>query len=124
MEDEMRNPVWAVRIVAVPPGEAPFWVRRKWVGLDLPVVRYSAHRKFPTFGVLSIPRSSPAQSAAMFPGRADFIVGYAVEAASAVGILATACPEAAAWWRENTPDLIAPKRYLVFHEEVCRIAAV
>jgi hypothetical protein len=27
----------------------------------------------------------------------------------------------AAWWRENAPHLIAPKRYLVFHEEVCRI---
>jgi hypothetical protein len=30
----------------------------------------------------------------------------------------------AAWWRENAPHLIAPKRYLVFHEEVCRIADI
>ena len=36
---EMTNPDWAVRIVAVPPGEAPLWVRQRWVGLDLPVVR-------------------------------------------------------------------------------------
>jgi hypothetical protein len=43
----MSNPNWAVRIVAVPPGEAPLWVRQKWVGLDLPVVRYAAHRKLP-----------------------------------------------------------------------------
>jgi hypothetical protein len=37
---------------------------------------------------------------------------------------ARAHPEAAAWWRENTPHLIAPKRYLVFHEEVCRLADI
>jgi hypothetical protein len=32
-------------------------VRQKWVGLDLPVMRYAAHREFLAFGVLSIPRS-------------------------------------------------------------------
>jgi hypothetical protein len=120
----MNNPNWAVRIVAVPPGEAPFWVRQKWVGLELPVVRYSAHRKFLTFGVLSTPRSWLAQWAAILRGRVEVIAGYAVEAAPAVEILAKASPEAAAWWRENTPHLIAPKRYLVFHEEVCRIADI
>ena len=120
----MNNPNWAVRIVAVPPGEAPFWVRQKWVGLDLPVVRYSAHRKFLTFGVLSTPRSWLVQWAAILRGRVEVIAGYAVEAAPAVEILAKASPEAAAWWRENTPHLIAPKRYLVFHEEVCRIADI
>ena len=52
------------------------------------------------------------------------VAGYAVEAAPAVGILAKVSPDAAAWWRENTPHLIAPKRYLVFHEEVCRIADI
>ena len=120
----MNNPNWAVRIVAVPPGEAPLWVRQKWVGLDLPVVRYAAHRKLLAFGVLSIPPSWSAQWAAILRGRAERVAGYAVEAAPAVGILAKASPEAAAWWRENTPHLIAPKRYLVFHEEVCRIADI
>ena len=121
---EMTNPDWAVRIVAVPPGEAPLWVRQKWVGLELPVMRYAAHRKFLAFGVLSIPRSWPAQWAGILRGQAERVAGYAVEAAPAVGILAKVSPEAAAWWRENTPHLIAPKRYLVFHEEVCRIADI
>ena len=116
----MTNPDWAVRIVAVPPGEAPLWVRQKWVGLDLPVMRYAAHRKLLAFGVLSRPRSW----AAVVRGQAELIAGYAVEAAPAVGILARVSPEAAAWWRENTPHLIAPQRYLVFHEEVCRIADI
>ena len=65
-----------------------------------------------------------AQWLAVFRGRAEPIAGYAVEALPAVDILAHAHPEAAAWWRENTPHLIAPKRYLVFHEEVCRIADI
>ena len=124
MEDGMNNPDWVVRIVAVPPGEAPFWVRQKWVGLDLPVVRYSAHRKFFSFGVLSYPRSWLAQWAAIFHGRAQGDAGYAVEAAPAVEVLARVSPEAAAWWRENVPHLIAPNCYLVFHEEVCRIADI
>ena len=67
---------------------------------------------------------APAQWASVVRGRAERVAGYAVEAALAVGILAKANPEAAAWWRENTPHLIAPKRYLVFHEEVCRIADI
>jgi hypothetical protein len=124
VRDRMSNPDWAVRIVAVPLGEAPLWVRQKWVGLDLPVVRYAAHRKSPAFGVLPMARTWSTQWAAVRRGRAERVAGYAVEAALAVGILAKANPEAAAWWRENTPHLIAPQRYLVFHEEVCRIADI
>lgn len=97
-------------------------MRQKWVGLELPVMRYAPHRKFLTFGVLSAAHSWPAQWAAILRGHAERIAGYAVEAVSAVGILAKVSPEAAAWWRENTPHLLAPKRYLVFHEEVCRVA--
>lgn len=120
----MNKSDWIIRIVAVPPGEAPLWVREKWVGLDLPAARYSGRRKFLTMGVLSLPRSVLAQWLAVFRGRAELIAGYAVEALPAVNILAHAHPEAAAWWRENTPHLIAPNRYLVFHEEVCRIADI
>ena len=54
---DVSKPDWTVRIVAVPPGEAPLWVREQWVGLDLPVARYSGHRKFLGLGVLSMPRS-------------------------------------------------------------------
>jgi hypothetical protein len=75
-------------------------------------------------GVLSLPSSVLAQWLAVFRGRAERIAGYAVEALPAVDILARTHPEAAAWWRKNTPHLIAPKRYLVFHEEVCRIADI
>src|SRR5437764_13146902 len=94
----VNKPDWTVRIIAVPPGEAPLWVRQRWVGLDLPVMRYAAHRQLLAFGVRSRPHSWPAQWAAVFRGQAELIAGYAVEAAPAVGILAKASPEAAAWW--------------------------
>jgi hypothetical protein len=68
---DVNKPDWTVRIVAVPPGEAPLWVREKWVGLDLPVARYSGRGKFITLGVLSLPRSMLAQCLAVFRGRAE-----------------------------------------------------
>jgi hypothetical protein len=37
-----------------------------------------------------------------------------VEAQAAVAVLAKSSPEAAAWWQENTPHLLRPKRYFVF----------
>lgn len=118
----MNKTDWTVRIVAAPPGEAPLWVRARWVGLDLPVISYSAQRKFLTFGVSSQSRSVLTQWLAGFRGSAELAAGYAVEAAPAVGILSLTSPEAAAWWRKHTPHLIAPNRYLIFHAEVCRIA--
>jgi hypothetical protein len=120
----VNRPDWTIRIIAAPPGEAPLWVRQKWVGLDLPVAHYSGHRKFIGLGVLSMPRSWLGQWIAVARGRVDLVAGYAVEALPAVGILGEKCPEAAVWWRENTPHLIAPRRYLIFHEEVCRIADI
>src|SRR5512140_2697360 len=45
-----------VRIVGVPPGDAPAWVRQEWVGLELPLAQSSAeaiHAR--TAGVLSGP---------------------------------------------------------------------
>ena len=120
----MSKPARTVRIIAVPPGEAPLWVREKWVGLDLPVARYSGKSKFIALGILSSPRSMLAQWLAVFRGRAELIAGYAVEALPAIDILARASPEAAGWWREHAPHLITPRRYLIFHEEVCRIADV
>jgi len=46
-----------------------------------------------------------------------------VGAVGAVEILEVASPEAAAWWRQNAPQLIQPKGYLIFHAQVCQIVA-
>ena len=120
----MNKPDWIIRIVAVLPARLRYGCARSG---SASICRWRAIRgagNFSAMGVLSLPRSVPAQWLAVFRGRAEPIAGYAVEALPAVDILAHAHPEAAAWWRENTPHLIAPKRYLVFHEEVCRIADI
>jgi hypothetical protein len=39
-----RTTTQSVRIIAVPPGEAPLWVREKWVGLTLPLTRFDSAR--------------------------------------------------------------------------------
>jgi hypothetical protein len=111
----------SVRIVGVPPGEAPLWVREKWVGLELPLARDAAPREYFTLGVVSAPGSQVAQLWALLRGRADHTCGYAVEGARAVDILERSSPEAAAWWREHAPQYVAPRRYLVFHADVCEV---
>jgi hypothetical protein len=110
-----------IRITAVPPGEAPFWVREQWVGLELPAVGYSSPKEFFAYGVLSSPRSMFAQWWSVVRGRAERISGYVVQAGPAIDILATSSPEAAAWWRENAAHVIGPRRQLLFPEQVCRI---
>jgi hypothetical protein len=110
-----------VRIIAVPPGEAPLWVREKWVGLELPLLRRPYARKLIGFGAVSGPRTWVAQMWALLRGRSQRIHGFVVDAARAVDILGRASPDAAAWWRENAAELILPERGLIFHAEVCEI---
>ena len=113
-----------IRIVALPPGEAPLWVREKWVGLELPIAgRQASADSFHTSGVLSGPRNRfvvviwgilgwlPAQS------------GYGVDVAAALDILEQVAPEAAAWWRKNVPRLMRPGRKFLFQAQVCEPVA-
>ena len=110
----------SVLIISVPPGEAPLWVREKWIGLELPL-RYSAPKTCFIFGIVSGPSTRLGQLWGLLRGRAERVTGYVVEASHAVGILERSSPEAAAWWLENAPQHVAPKRYLVFHEFACRV---
>ena len=119
--DESVTPrVQAIRIIAVPPGEAPLWVREKWVGLELPLALDAAARDYVGFGVVSGPQTWLRQMWDIVRGRADRVRGYAVEGARAVEILQSSSPEAADWWRTHAPRHLAPRRYLVFHAHVCR----
>jgi hypothetical protein len=113
----------SVRIIAVPPGEAPLWVREKWVGLELPLIRWLSARTFTGFGAVSRPRTWLTQLWALLRGRSERVYGFSVDASRAVDILDRSSPEAAAWWRENAAELILPKRILIFHAEACEIVA-
>jgi hypothetical protein len=104
---------WRNRIIAgllikrTPPGEAPEHIRRAWVGLTLPLARAEMEpRALRTVGVLSHQDS-------------EMTVGYAVDGRKAVRFLASHEPEAAAWWRENAPHVLAQGYRLFFPSEVC-----
>jgi hypothetical protein len=119
----VNQPTAKIRIVAVPPGEAPFWVRQEWVGLELPLTRYTKLQSAHIFGVLSGPSSWLGQMWGLLTGRAEHALGYAVEGAAAVEILEASSPDAARWWREHVPQHLAPGRYLLFHEHACQLVA-
>lgn len=88
------------------------------------MARYSSACTFYAYGVLSLPRTWAAQWWGIGPrGAAQWISGYAVESIRVVDILRRRARRRGGW-RENTPHLFAPDRYLVFHEEACRIVDI
>jgi hypothetical protein len=104
-----------IRIVRVPAGEAPFWVREKWVGLSMPLIRgHESARTLHTAGVLSGPRGHWSRLWALVRGRLVRETGFLVEVEVAVAALAVKSPEAARWWREHTPHLFEPGRAFMF----------
>lgn len=99
-----------IRIVAIPPGEAPLWVREKWVGLCLPVADSQGPREAYVSGVLSRPLGKlPRQS------------GYAVYVRDAISELEKTAPDAAAWWRKDAPGLDAARRKFLFRTPCCEL---
>lgn len=105
-----------IRIIATPPGEAPQWVREKWVGLELPVADVS--RTYATSGVKT-DQSFFSRLMRILLLRTARVTGYAVNVRAAVEILDKSDPMAASWWRLNTPQLIAGNRRFVFQKEAC-----
>jgi hypothetical protein len=112
----------SVRIINVPPGEAPLEVRKAWVGLVLPLAgNRSKARKLPIVGVLTGPKTFFASLLNLLRGQRSFSTGFAVEVQSAVHILERAHPMAAAWWKGNAPHLLRPRKYFVFPAECCEL---
>jgi hypothetical protein len=96
-----------LRIIRTPPGEAPEEIRRAWVGVELPLRRWETEPdRHLTVGALS--QKAPEMAA-----------GYAVDGRAAVKALASHSPEAAAWWRENAPQVLARGYRLWFPSDVC-----
>ncbi len=109
-----------IRIIAVPPGEAPEEVRRAWVGVRIPLPLFHRHpRAWRSAGVLTGPRTIAARLSALWSGRLGRANGYAVSVVEAIAALEAADPQAAKWWRENAPYLIKPGKAFVFSSEVC-----
>jgi hypothetical protein len=96
-----------LRILRLPPGEAPEEIRRAWVGMELPLRRGETEpRTLQSVGVVS--QQGP-----------EVTTGYTVDGRRAVAALASQVPEAAAWWRENAPHVVVSGYRLFFPLEVC-----
>lgn len=76
-----------IRIIAIPPGEAPLWVREKWVGLELPLADGDSVVQVFTSGVLSGPRNRFLAIIWGLLGRLKVQSGYPVYVKEALGIL-------------------------------------
>lgn len=111
-----------IRVVRVPPGEAPLWVREKWVGLELPLARgESGPRHVLTSGVVSGPRNRFAALWRRLLGRLPDKAGYAVYVIDALAVLEQTAPDAVQWWRTNSPHLVNRKRKFLFQQEACEM---
>jgi hypothetical protein len=109
-----------VRIIDVPPGEAPRWVRKAWVGLVLPLAPEEAGpRRARASGVLTGPRGFLERFWRMLVDPPPASWQYVIDADVAIDILAEANPEAAEWWEENAPHLLGTGRSFGFAEDVC-----
>lgn len=109
-------------VTAVPPGEAPLWVREKWVGIELPLTqRSSSPGTFPAAGVLTGPRDLLSYLLGWLSGKFVRREGYLVNALAAVEALEAVHPDAAAWWKKHTPHLMRPNRRFLFQKGVGRV---
>lgn len=108
-----------IRVVCLPVGEAPLWVREAWIGLELPLVRHTRPKSYLGFGVLSSPISYVGQLWGLLRGQGIRIAGYPVYASEAVDLLAATNPEAANWWHSSVPHLLKPGRKFLFDSESC-----
>src|SRR5262245_46741567 len=109
-----------VRIVDVPAGEAPEWVRKQWVGLVLPLADgEEGARSARTWSILTGPTTLPAQLWRLCTGKDNRTFGYVVDARRAWDILAERSPDAAQWLRTHAV-LKQPGQKLVFPAEICQ----
>ena len=118
----MESTYRTIRIVSIPPGEAPTWVRERWVGLELPLATSASKPSDRlSVGLLDPHTGYFGALMAWMLGRANLHRGYVVEARVAFSVLEHVAPDAAQWWRINTPHLWEAGRLLLFNEEVCEV---
>ena len=93
----------SIRIVSTPAGQAPEWVREKWIGIEIPLAE----------------QEEAGTQAGVFLGKPENLDGYEVGTNDAIQSLREKSPEAADWWEKNAP--LAAIVQLVFAKEVCEL---
>lgn len=107
-----------VRIVRRPLGEAPEWVRDAWIGLELPVL-LSDPVSSRIAGVLTGSQTRLGFWFRFILGRTERMVGYLVDAHTALRLLEARNPTAAIWWRANAGWCVQPGCQFVFDLPAC-----
>jgi hypothetical protein len=97
-----------IRVVSVPPGEAPPDIRAAWVGCELPL-----------FATSDDPRIGRKRKGVLSRQEKAHHEGWVVQVTDAVDALEHYNPKAARWWRDNTPDLLQPGKLFLFPAEAC-----
>lgn len=108
----------SIEIIATPAGEAPEWVRQAWVGVVIPLVE---SKVVTTKGIGVITSAKAGWLSCLWwqlTGRIQSYTGYVVRFDDAISRLSVLSPDAARWWRQNTPHLIGQN--LMFKTEECR----
>ena len=95
-----------IRIIAVPPGQAPEWVRGCWVGLEME-----------TLG--QVPRDAALCGAVDGSSVSANAGGFRVKADTALRALVAVAPDAAHWWQGRSILRYGSTAELVFKSEVC-----
>jgi hypothetical protein len=110
-----------IRIVGLPPGEAPIEIRQAWIGLELPLAdgKYQKERSIRGLGVLSGPKSFFGLFFAWIFRQGDPTKNFVVQSAKALEILEEERPEAAEWWKENVPHFYKPWMLFAFSSDIC-----
>ncbi len=97
----------AIKIVSMPTGKAPRWVRKEWLGLVIPLTKISEEERKDLV-------SSDVLGGKVKRGDKNSN-GYLVSTKIAVAILEEKNPTAAGWWRTESKA----KLYLEFGVKFC-----
>ena len=97
-----------VKIIAVPPGQAPEWVRQRWIGAEIPLYGSPEGYDGELSGVMDGTPSSENAG------------GYDVLVEDALTALEQLSQEAANWWRNEWP-MYGFINHFVFAKHVCEL---
>jgi len=111
-----------IKIVDIPIGEAPLWVREAWIGVEIPLFCQDKNT-MEFYGVLSGYPSLAKRLWNRVTGGSPKVTGYIVIARDAVDALAKSNLSAADWWFENVPQLMDGVELFLFDEDACQIVA-
>ena len=107
-----------IKIIDTPPGKAPEEIRKKWVGLVLPVAAQEHSQAY-----MQVLLTKPKCYLGIFVASRDedFLTNGAffVSGPEAIGVLSIASGSTAKWWCQNAPYFNKPNSAFLFSAACC-----